>query len=149
MSFLYANLIYRLNFFFVDHISGSLPHSVAINPLSANECQSSFGSFNPNTAVCGRAQGNPCEVDNGSALACTRGNGRYLLKGIYSGESGCGPNQVMSFTKMDVDFIKGGSSQKSLPIEPSSRGSFNAPQQRNKAALTAAPRGLNKYLPPN
>ncbi|XP_031633486.1 inactive serine protease scarface [Contarinia nasturtii] len=132
------------------HVAGSLPHSVAINPLSADECQSSLGTFNANTAVCGRAQGNPCEVDNGSALACTRGNGRYLLKGIYSGETGCGPNQVMSFTKMDVDFIKGGSAQKSLPIQPNTRGSFNALQQeQTKAAFTASARGLKKYLPPN
>lgn len=130
---------------FTDHIAGSLPHSLAINPLAASECQSSLGSFNPNTAVCGRAQGNPCDVDNGSALACTRGNGRYLLKGIYSGETGCGSNGVMSFTKMDVDFIKGGSGLKSLPINPSSRsGSYTAPVQQESPQA----RGLKKYLPP-
>lgn len=89
--------------------------------MSGGECQQSLNSHNPNTAVCGRAQGNPCDVDNGSALACTRGNGKYVLKGIYSGESGCGPNQVMSFTKMDVPFLNGvhrGSAEKSLPIHP-------------------------------
>lgn len=121
-----------------------------------------MGKFNPNSAVCGRAQGNPCDVDNGSALACTRGNGRYLLKGIYSGESGCGPSQVMKFTKMDVDFIKnGGDAIKSLPINPNSRGSFTAAPSATSAAPQFArtsysysspspqtARGLKKYLPP-
>lgn len=90
--------------------------------MTQGECQASFGSYNPNSAVCGRARGNPCDVDAGSALACTRGQGKYLLKGIYSAESGCGENQVMSFTKMDMQFIKGktvsGSAEKSLPIQP-------------------------------
>lgn len=116
----------------IDHVAGSLPHSLAINPLSPSECQQSFGAYNPNSAVCGRAQGNPCDVDNGSALVCTRGNGRYLLKGIYSGETGCGPNQIMTFTKMDVDFIRGGkgSAQKSLPINPiNSRNTLNSVPQ--------------------
>lgn len=135
-SFFFSKFIH-----IIDHIAGSLPHSLAINPLNSDECQSSLGSFNPNSAVCGRAQGNPCDVDNGSALACTRGNGRYLLKGIFSTESGCGPNQVMKFTKMDVDFIKNGSSQKSLPINPSVRsGEFTSP--------SSSSRGLKKYLPP-
>ncbi|XP_055321377.1 inactive serine protease scarface [Sitodiplosis mosellana] len=124
------------------HIAGSLPHSLAINPLSADECESSLGSFNPNSAVCGRAQGNPCDVDNGSALACTRGNGRYLLKGILSTESGCGPNQVMKFTKMDVDFIKGGSAQKSLPLNSNRSGALTSPSP-------STTRGLKKYLPPH
>lgn len=153
-----------MNLISTDHIAGSLPHSLAINPLDAGECQSSLGSFNPSTAVCARAQGNPCDVDNGSALACTRGNGRYLLKGIFSTESGCGPNQVMKFTKMDVDFIKSGSSQKSLPIQSSRSGAYTAPLLPSPAAYTApaaqaAPsrpassrgtpsRGLKKYLPP-
>lgn len=127
-----------------DHIAGSLPHSLAINPLAADECQAQLGSFNPSTAVCGRAQGNPCDVDVGSALACTRGNGRYLLKGIYSGETGCGTEQVMSFTKMDVDFIKSGSAEKSLPINQNV--AFNFPQ--TEASFTSPTRGLKKYLPP-
>lgn len=140
-------------------MAGALPHSLAINPLSSNECQASLSSYNPNSAVCGRAQGNPCDVDVGSALACTRGNGRYLLKGIYSGQSGCGPNQVMSFTKMDVNFIRG-HAEKSLSIAPfnqspafgqrlqldlnqSTSGSFS--HQTPAPAATSA-RG---YLPPN
>lgn len=133
---------------FIDHVAGSLPHSLAINPMTSGECQSSLNSFNPNSAVCGRAQGNPCDVDNGSALACTRGNGRYLLKGIYSTESGCGPNQVMKFTKMDVDFIKGrGSGLKSLPINSNSRGA-SQPSSRYSSPALASNRGLKKYLPP-
>lgn len=130
-------------------MAGSLPHSLAINPLAAGECQSSLGSFNSNSAVCGRAQGNPCDVDNGSALACTRGNGRYLLKGIYSTESSCGPNQVMKFTKMDVNFIKGrGGNQKSLPIAGSN--AFNVPRPSSRYTSPATSnRGLKKYLPPN
>lgn len=138
---------------FTDHIAGALPHSLAINPLTSGECQASLPSFNGNSAVCGRAQGNPCDVDNGSALACTRGNGRYLLKGIYSGESGCGPNQVMSFTKMDVDFIKGGSAIKSLPINSRNQPNQIAPQfERNSNPFSSpisSSRGLKKYLPPN
>lgn len=162
-GFKFICLIVRF-YLITDHIAGSLPHSLAVNPLAAGECQSSLGSFNPNTAICCRAQGNACDVDNGSALACTRGNGRYLLKGIYSGESGCGPSGLMSFTKMDVDFIKSrGSASKSLPIGPSSRsGAYTAPaqQQQQQPQQQYQPqqhqqnqpqqsRGLKKYLPPN
>lgn len=75
--------------------------------MSPNECQASVNGFNPNSAVCGRTQGNSCDADVGSALACTKGNGKYLLKGIYSAETACGSNQVVTFTKMDVQFIKG------------------------------------------
>lgn len=116
--------------------------------MTSGECQASLGSFNPNSAVCGRAQGNPCDVDNGSALACTRGNGRYLLKGIYSTESGCGPSQVMKFTKMDVNFIKSrGSAVKSLPIRSNIRGT-SRPSSRYSSAAQPQNRGLKKYLPP-
>lgn len=114
--------------------------------MTSEECQSSLGSFNSNSAVCGSAQGNPCDVDNGSALACTRGNGRYLLKGIYSTESGCGPNQVMKFTKMDVNFIKG-AGQKSLPIYSSNSRDASKPLSRYSSPTPT--RGLKKYLPPN
>ena len=148
---LFRNCSFQLNIFrifSIDHVAGSLPHSLAINPLNSGECQASLGSFNANSAVCGRAQGNPCDVDNGSALACTRGNGRYLLKGIYSTESGCGPNQVMKFTKMDVNFIKGrgGGNQKSLPIGGSNPFSASS---RYTQPTPSNLRGLKKYLPPN
>lgn len=158
-------------YFFIDHVANSLPHSLAINPLSPSECQTSFNSYNPNSAVCGRAQGNPCDVDAGSALACTRGNGRYLLKGIYSGETGCGANQLMSFTKMDVDFIKGsngGSDEKSLPINqninsnlPSFGARLQVPQQpqqfqqqqqqpqRTSYSYPEPTQQAQGYLPPN
>lgn len=132
---------------------------MAINPLSSSECQATLNSYNPNLAVCGRAQGNPCDVDVGSALACTRGNGRYLLKGIYSGQSGCGPNQVMSFTKMDVNFIRG-HAEKSLPIEPFNEiPAFgqrlqlepNQPTSTTYSYQTPAPSATSArgYLPPN
>lgn len=93
-----------------------MPHSVQVNPLSAPECQASVGS-----SVCGRTVENACDADFGSALACTRGDGKYLLKGIYAKEAACGSNQVVSFAKMDVGFLKGRgpSPQSSLPGLPS------------------------------
>lgn len=132
---------------------------MAINPLNSNECQASLSSHNPNSAVCGRAQGNPCDVDVGSALACTQGNGRYLLKGIYSGHSGCGPNQVMSFTKMDVNFIRG-HTEKSLPIEQINHSpafgqrlqlESNRPRGSSISHQAPAPSVTSgrAYLPPN
>lgn len=121
-----------------DHVAGALPHSMAVSPVSQQECQATFNN-NPNTAVCGRAQGNACDVDNGSALVCTRGNGKFVLKGIYSTETGCGPNQLMKFTKMDLPFLNGGqgSAEKSLPNQPSH--SFNPYQSTAGAGPTALP----------
>lgn len=130
--------------FHLDHVANSVPHSIQINPLAPSECQASVSGFNPNSAVCGRATNNPCDADAGSALACTRGNGKYLLKGIYSGESGCGSNQVVTFTKMDVQFIKGG--KNGSPIQPARNGYTPQPNtpQVYSVPSTQAPR----YLPP-
>lgn len=82
-------------------------HQIPIAPLAQNECSAALPGFNGQTAVCGRPQVDACQIDVGSALACTRGNGQYLLKGIYSTENQCNsPAQIVTFAKMDVKWIK-------------------------------------------
>lgn len=120
-----------------DHVANSIPHAIPVDTLSAQECQAS--GVNTYSAVCGRTVGDACDADAGSALACTRGNGKYLLKGIYSAETGCGSNQVVTFTKMDANFINsnknGGSVRTPSPNTP----------QLYRVPSTQAP----SYLPPN
>jgi len=138
------------------HVAGSLPHSLAITPLSETECQASLNSYDSNTSVCGRAEGNPCDVDTGSALACTRGNGSYLLKGIYSTNSGCGNNQLMSFTKMDINFLRNaaGGALKSLQPTITTSTNYNYSQQLKSAAnqpvytSSTSNAHAQSYLPP-
>lgn len=107
-----------------------------ITPLSAGECQASLASngFNPSTAICGKPQYDACDVDVGSALVCTHGNGKYLMKGVYSTENGCGasPSQLITFTRMDVTFLR--SRGQSIGPLPSAR--FSKETQSNQ------------YLPP-
>lgn len=156
------------NIFFVsivtDHVANQVTKSVEIEALPPNECSSVIGNFNAATAVCGRANNNICDADAGSALACTRGDGKYLLKGIYSSESGCGPNQYATFTKMDVQFLKGG--QPSVRQNQPARNTYpNQPSQTVPSARvtgsyaqasTPAPYAYPvpstqapEYLPPN
>lgn len=81
-----------------------------ITPLSGEQCQTQLSQrgYDPSIAVCGKPQLDACDVDVGSALVCTRGDGKYLMKGLYSTETGCGasPSQLITFTKMDVPWIR-------------------------------------------
>ena len=116
-------------------------HSIPINPLAQPDCQSQINGFNPQTSVCGQPQVDACQADVGSALACNNGNGNYLLKGIYSTENQCNsPQQVVTFAKMDVQWLKSAMGSKSplgaqlsQPIDQHSgypKQAPNNPQQR-------------------
>lgn len=118
-----------------DHYAGALPHYMPINLLSDTECQSN--GFSPIGSTCGKPQYDACDVDMGSALVCTRGDGKYLMKGLYSSETTCGasPNQLITFTKMDVPWLKSrGRNTNGSPV--------NARLQRHPESQT------NNYLPP-
>lgn len=95
---------------YTDHYANALPHAMPITPLSEAECQGKLAhkGFDPSVAICGKPQFDACDVDIGSALVCTRGDGKYLMKGLYSTETACGtsPSQLITFTKMDVPWIK-------------------------------------------
>lgn len=136
----------------IDHVAGATPHSIQINPLSPGECQASLPGHNPNSATCGRAQDNICDADVGSALACHNGNGQYLLKGIYSGETGCGSNQVAKFAKMDANWVQsvkiGCTAYRSTGVLCSPQTQYHtagsSPHQTYSVPTTSAP----IYLPP-
>lgn len=143
-------------------------HQIPISPISQQECSQSLPGFNPGASVCGRPQVDACQADVGSALACQNGNGNYLLKGVYSAENLCdSPNQVVTFAKMDVKWIKdtmhtpNGSQQRqtpigaqSNPIQPVYAATQQLPQQQQQPSTqqvtysslhsTQAP----SYLPP-
>lgn len=121
--------------------------------MTQGECQNSLPGHNPGTAVCGRAQDNVCDADVGSALACSNGSGKYTLRGIYSGETGCGSNQVASFCKLDANWVKsvkiGCTAYRSTGVlcqpqpQPQAAGSALSPQLYSIPS-TQAP----IYLPP-
>lgn len=81
-----------------------------VSPLNDGECSASLSAngFNPSTSLCGKPQYNACDVDVGSALVCTRGDGKYLMKGLYSTETGCeaSPSQLITFAKIDVPWLR-------------------------------------------
>lgn len=82
----------------------------AVQALSQNDCQSKLSASRlgfTNSLICGVTQQDACEVDVGSALACTDRSGRYTLKGVYSSETSCGePDQVVAYTKVDLQWIR-------------------------------------------
>lgn len=107
-----------------------------ISQLNDGECHASLAAngFNPSTALCGKPQYDACDVDVGSALVCTRGDGRYLMKGLYSTETGCGasPSQLITFAKMDVPWLRSRGQTGGAPVS---------------ARLQQEPHSQN-YLPP-
>lgn len=93
--------------FRIVHAQDAIMHQIPIAPIGQSECSQALPDFNPSLSVCGRPQQDACQADVGSALACQNGNGNYLLKGIYSTETQCNsPNQIVTFAKMDVKWIK-------------------------------------------
>ncbi|XP_058814873.1 inactive serine protease scarface isoform X3 [Topomyia yanbarensis] len=91
------------------HIGNALMHSMPISLLSESESQRQLqaNGFTPESHICGRPAADACEVDIGSALACADTSGTYYLKGVYSQDNGCGrPDQIVSFTNIDVQWIK-------------------------------------------
>lgn len=99
------------------HLAGSIMHSLNVSLINPGECQAKLSSdyphlleqYDQNSCACGvptnPVNSNICRVDIGSALACTTGNGHYVLKGIYSWDSGCQQgNQVAAFYKFDLEW---------------------------------------------
>lgn len=83
-------------------------HQTPVSILSPSECQSNVNGYNSESSLCGKTQDDACQCDIGSALACSNGNGKYTLRGVYATENQCGAgsNQIVTFTKMDVQWIR-------------------------------------------
>lgn len=82
---------------------------VSVSILPQTDCKARLESKlgQSNSVVCGVTQYDSCQVDNGSALACTDRSGRYVLKGVYSTETDCeNPNQIVAFTRADLQWIR-------------------------------------------
>lgn len=81
-----------------------------VSVLPEADCQSKLEASrlgNIKSLYCGVTQQDACEVDSGSALACADRSGRYVLKGVYSAETGCRePNQVVAYTRTDLQWIR-------------------------------------------
>lgn len=100
--------------FFSVHLKNALMHSIDIDVLDGNQCKQTLSSkykdslqhYTPNT-ICGFSKNDQCEVDYGSALACTGNDGRYTLAGIYSWDTGCNDNgQIGGYVAPDVAWIE-------------------------------------------
>ncbi|XP_022824038.1 uncharacterized protein LOC111354734 [Spodoptera litura] len=100
------------------HLLGSIMHSMNVSLLNPGECESKITQDYPHllehydqeSCVCGQPTNpanNICKVDIGSALACTTGDNHYVLRGIYSWDSGCQTgNQLASFYKFDLEWYE-------------------------------------------
>ncbi|XP_050678226.1 uncharacterized protein LOC126974696 [Leptidea sinapis] len=100
------------------HLEGSIMHSVNVSLINPGECQAKLASdyphlleqYSEDSCVCGQPTNpinNICKVDIGSALACTTGDGHYVMRGVYSWDSGCQiGNQIASFYKFDLEWYE-------------------------------------------
>uniref|UniRef100_A0A2H1VC53 SFRICE_015187 n=1 Tax=Spodoptera frugiperda TaxID=7108 RepID=A0A2H1VC53_SPOFR len=100
------------------HLLGSIMHSMNVSLLNPGECESKITQdyphllehYSQDSCVCGQPTNpanNICKVDIGSALACTTGDNHYVLRGIYSWDSGCQTgNQLASFYKFDLEWYE-------------------------------------------
>lgn len=143
--------------FYLDHAADALMHISPVSAIAQSECQAALGpkGFNPTASICGRPSIDSCELDVGSALACEMGNGKYLLKGIYSKDNGCNtPNPIITFAKMDAKWIRNPTQSPSVipksqpPQTSQTRPTYvaqsNTPQVTYSLPSTRAP----AYLPP-
>ncbi|XP_047513640.1 uncharacterized protein LOC125055288 isoform X3 [Pieris napi] len=100
------------------HLEGAIMHSLNVSLINPGECKAKLSSdyphlleqYNEDSCVCGQPTNplnNICKVDIGSALACTSGDGRYVMQGVYSWDSGCQVgNQIASFYKFDLEWYE-------------------------------------------
>lgn len=88
-------------------------HAIDVNVLDGQQCQETLqskyqhvlGHYNANT-ICGFSKIDQCQVDYGSALACTNADGHYTLAGIFSWDTGCrDEGQIGGYVAPDVDWI--------------------------------------------
>lgn len=129
-------------------------HYMPISLLSETESQSQLqaNGFTPESHICGRPAADACEVDIGSALACADTSGSYFLKGVYSSDNGCNrPDQIVSFSNIDVEWIKQAMrnpSQFITPV-PTYQTSANSPAITTiQQPSTLVPSYNKAYLPP-
>ncbi|XP_063836491.1 uncharacterized protein LOC135085654 [Ostrinia nubilalis] len=100
------------------HLAGSIMHSLNVSLLNPGECQAKLSSdyphlleqYDQDSCACGQPLNpvnNICKVDIGSALACTTDNSHYVLRGLYSWDSGCQTgNQIAAFYKFDLEWYE-------------------------------------------
>ncbi|KAF5283999.1 hypothetical protein FQR65_LT13633 [Abscondita terminalis] len=99
------------------HLRGAIMKSVDVNLLSPNHCEERLSKYNikPHQyqpVYCGKSNNDQCDVDYGSALACTNGDGQYTLAGIFGWDTGCNdPEQIGGYIPLDVDWIESMSSK--------------------------------------
>lgn len=112
-------------------------HVVNITVLPEKECVDKIArnGYNKNASFCGSPQGDACDTDTGSGLACNIGNDYYFLRGIYVAETGCGKskNQIGSYAKIDINWVAAAFREPGLtnylPEGESSDNSFDFAQQ--------------------
>ncbi|XP_045538526.1 uncharacterized protein LOC123722084 [Papilio machaon] len=100
------------------HLAGSIMHSVNVSLIQPDQCESRLqqdyphllDNYDRDSCACGQPTNplnNICKVDIGSALACTNGDGHYVMHGIYSWDSGCQTgNQLAAFYKFDIEWYE-------------------------------------------
>ncbi|XP_055541224.1 uncharacterized protein LOC129727421 isoform X2 [Wyeomyia smithii] len=135
------------------HIGNALMHYMPISLLSESESQRQLtaNGFTPESHVCGRPTADACDADIGSALACADTSGTYYLKGIYSSDNGCGrPDQIVSFTNIDVQWIKQALKNPNQFITSVSnyQTAANSPVASIQQPSTFGPNYGRTYLPP-
>ena len=124
-------------------------HYMPISLLPENESQRVLGEngFYPESHIAGIPKDDACDVDVGSALACSDAAGAYYLKGVYSSENQCGgSNQFVSFANIDVPWVKQvikNPNQFSSVLPTSYQPAANSPVETR-----VSPNVDNQYLPP-
>ncbi|XP_028034984.1 uncharacterized protein LOC114246586 isoform X3 [Bombyx mandarina] len=100
------------------HLSGSIMHSLNVSLINPGECEAKLSQdyphlleqYDQDSCACGQPTNplnNICKVDIGSALACTTGDSHFVLRGVYSWDSGCQVgNQIAGFYKFDIEWYE-------------------------------------------
>ncbi|KAF5291790.1 hypothetical protein FQA39_LY14278 [Lamprigera yunnana] len=89
------------------HLKGAIMRAVDVDLLNAEECKSKVSDAYYNGLICGHSNNDQCDVDYGSALVCTSGDGQYTLTGIFSWDTGCkNPAQIGGYIPADVQWIQ-------------------------------------------
>lgn len=125
-------------------------HSVPISVLPQADCQSKLQASRigySSSLLCGISQADSCQVDIGSALACADRSGRYSLKGVYATETECNsPNQVVAFTRADIQWIK---SVKQNPLKSRNQPDYASAATNQQGYYIQQPTNVQEfYLPP-
>ncbi|XP_026734740.1 transmembrane protease serine 9-like, partial [Trichoplusia ni] len=95
------------------HLQGSIIHGIDVSLLAPGECKNKISQrdlSNPLSAGCGQPTNpahNICKVDVGSAIACTSDGIHYVLRGVYSWDSGCQvKNPIFRFNSVDIEWFR-------------------------------------------